>query len=1133
MKNILKTLALSSLFYLCFSLVSEGYIGYYSYPDIKNGIIAFNTQDNLWTVSEEGGMAKRITANPVSRAMVKISPSGEYIAYSAMVDGNMNVFAMPVNGGIPKKLTFHPSSDQVLGWTRDSRHVLFRSSRQEANYESNIFRVSIDGGYPELINIGAASLISFSEDEDFAAFNTTSREFRTWKRYKGGTNMDIWAGRLSKMDFRKLTNFRGNDAFPMVYMDRIYFISDRKGRNNIYSMSLEGEDLRQHTFYTDFDINFPSLGNGKIVFQMAGDIYIYDIGKDKSWKVDIEIPAENMSGITRYVNADRWIGDFRLSPDSKTACFEARGNLFLVPVKEGRTKAIIQDSSFRIKSPEFSNDGKKIAYFSDETGNELLYYSDIRDNAERKVLIKDLSGWHYPPLWSPDDSKIIFADEKYALYLYDIKAGRLSLVDRSPLSEIREYSWSPDSRYISYSKTEENTFSSIFLYSIEDKQVYRITDSTTNDHSPDWDPEGRYLYFLSARQFSPTIGNLDFQTIMTEMEKPYMVLLNKVEKNPLLPLEPEEQEEQSFFGKMPGFAKGDKSFEFDKEKSSKPETKVQVKFDAEGIRNRIFELPVPAGNYHGLTAVKDKVFFLSGEDYKMNPDRDFMDFGRYSYKIISFDLKEREHKEFAKGVSGYHISAKKDKMIYRVNGMYKVVSLDFPSFGGSDHMDGFGDLMGGMSQFSKRFRDEFVDISNINLAVNPQQEWMQIFNEAVRLQKLLYWAEDLAGIDWDAIASSYRELLPRISTRNELNFLIGELIGELATGHTYIFGGDTGMRYENVSTGLIGADIEVSNGLYRIKKILDGDIFYRKVFSPLSIFSEIKEGDYILSINGLPVTAEDNIYQHLENLGGREILLTLSRSGDGKDAEEYKIKTLSSEGYLRYIDWVNSNRDYVEKASEGRIGYIHLPDMSAPGMVEFNKQYYNQLDKEGLIVDVRYNGGGFVSQLIIERLNRELIFLDYMRHGKRMETYPHRTFLGHMVCLINENAGSDGDIFPEAFKKSGLGPLIGTTTWGGVIGIRMDKPFVDGGLMSIPEYAHYDPERGWTLENIGVDPDIEVVNRPQDRAAGLDPQLEKGIDVLRQKIMESPVALPEIKPFPNKSMEKWIEYWEKLGVETP
>ncbi len=1131
MSSYLKVLFTVIVLVLCFSLASFAYTGYYSYPDIQNGMIVFNTQDNLWIVDQDGGLAKRITANPLARAMAKISPSGEYIAYSALVDGNINIFVMPVNGGIPRKLTYHPSYDQVLGWTRDSKNVIFRSVRQEANYGTNIFMVSIDGGYPEQLNIGVASLISFADDEDFIAFNTTTREFRTWKRYKGGTNMDIWAGRISKMDFKKLTSFKGNDAFPMVYKDRIYFISDRKGRNNIFSMTFDGKDLRQHTAFEEYDINFPSLGNGKIVFQMAGDIYIYDLEKDEAKKVDIEIPSENMSGIPRYVDADRWIRNYELSPDSKTALFEARGNLFLVPVKEGRTRTIVQDSSFRIKYPTFSNDGTKIAYFSDETGSEKLYYSELRDNAERKMIAKKLSGWHYHPVWSPDDTKLLFADEKYALYIYDIKGDNIILVDRSDLSEIRNYSWSPDGKYIAYAKTEPNSFSSIFIYDLSDRSVHRVTESATDDSSPDWDPEGRYLFFLSSRQFSPMIGNIDFETIMTQMDKPYMVLLNKDIKNPLLPVEPEEQQEEGFFGRMGDFSK--MQMPPDKGMPGKKEEKVEVKPDFDEIQNRIFELPVPAGNYSNLTAVKDKIFFLAGEDYKMNPDRDFMDFGRYSYKIISFDLKEREHSEFASGVTGYHVSAKKDKMMYCINGRYKVVNLEFGSFGGFGQMGDFSNMMGDMKGFSKKFMDGFVDTSNINLAVNPQEEWEQIFDEAVRLQKLLYWAHNLAGIDWDSAAEQYRKLLPRISTRSELNFLIGELIGELATGHTYIFGGDSGIRQERISTGLLGADIEVDNGFYRIKKIMHGDLYYRKVYSPLSIYPEIQEGDYILKINGIPVTSKDNIYQYLENLGDKEVLLAVSKDTDIKNAREYKVRTLSNEGYLRYIDWVNANRDYVSRISGGKIGYIHIPDMSASGMVEFNKQYYNQLDKEGMIVDVRFNGGGFVSQLIIERLKRDLIFMDYMRHGDKMGTYPHRTFMGHMVCLINENAGSDGDIFPEAFKKSGLGPLIGTTTWGGVIGIRMDKPFVDGGLMSIPEYAHYDPERGWTLENIGVDPDIEVINRPQDLAKGLDPQLDKGIEVLQQKIKDFPIEKVEIKPFPNKSIDQWIKYWEEIGVDTP
>lgn len=1113
MHRYLKVFFAATVITLLSSIIVWGYIGYYSFPDIRKGNIVFNSQDNLWIVPEEGGRAKRISANPVLRAMAKISPSGEFIAYSAMVEGKNNIFIMELSGGVPKKLTFHPGMDRIIGWTRDSNYILFRSSRYQANRDPEIFKVSTEGGPPQKLNIGFASLISFSDDDDFIAFNIRSNESATWKRYMGGTRMDIWAGRTSQMDFQKLTTFRGDDAFPMIFNGRIYFISNRRGRHNIFSMTKEGHDLQQHTYFTDYDINFPSLGDdGKIVFQKAGDIFVYYILTDSTVKVNIELPSENLSGKPRFLNAERWIRGFDLSPDSKTALFEARGNLFLVPVKEGRTRTIVQDSSFRVKFPSFSNSGEKVAYFSDKTGHEQLYISELNDNVKRTALTENLKGWHYRPEWSPDDTKVLFSDEKQALYYFCLKTNNISLIDRGCSGEIRDYKWSPDGKFIAYAKPEDNTFSSIFIYDLYKKKVHRITSDVTRDYSPDWDPEGRYLYFLSARQFSPMIGNMDFQTIMTQMAKPYIVLLNKGIRNPLIPLEPEEQEDRDYWGRM-----GQQDTGGDK--------KVTVNIDFDRIDQRTFELPVPAGNYRHLTASKDKIFFLSSEDRRMNPETEFMDMGAQGSEIISYDLKEKEYSVFARGITSYRLNSQKDRMIQRIGNQYKVVRLSAPSF--------MRDTSNEVRRHGHQRNEGFIDTDNINLIVIPNQEWKQIFNEAIRLNYLLYWASNMANVEWLSIAQQYTKLLPRISTRTELNFLIGELIGELATGHTYIWGGDTGISHDFVNTGLLGADLSIEGDLYKIDRILQGDIFYRRHISPLSIYPEITEGSYIHAINGIPVNSSMNIYKLLDNLGDREVLVSISNDKSSEKAKDYKIKPISNDQGLRYSDWVNLNRLYVDRMSNGRIGYIHIPDMGSSGMVEFNKQYYNQLDKEGLIIDVRYNGGGFVSQLIIERLRRELIFLNYMRHSQRLGTYPRRTFLGHMVCLINERAGSDGDIFPEAFQKLGLGPLIGTTTWGGVIGIRTDKPFVDGGMMAIPEYAHYDPERGWSLENIGVDPDIEVINRPQDIAQGLDPQLDKGIKYLLEKLASEPIPKIEPEPYPDKSMDFWISYWKEIGINIP
>ena len=1107
---------------------AHAYVGYYNHPDIKQGRVVFSAQDNIWIVAESGGMASRISTQASPGQQAKLSPDGKQVAFSARVNGNQDVYVMPATGGMPKRLTFHPASDLIIGWSADGSKIYFVSGRHHPHRRYHVYEVQTSGGLPRQVAIGTASRAAFADDDDFVTFTVWPRERRTWKRYKGGTQQDLWAGRISKQDFTRLTGFQGTDAFPMIHGRRIYFVSDRSGRRNLFSMTRDGKDLKQHTRYTDYDIQNPSMGEGKIVFQLGADIFLYNIQADTSAKVAIELPIDNTVALPVYPSPMPWITDYQLSPDGKTVLFGIRGNIYLVPVKEGRTKSIAMDSSVRFKYPSWSEDGQSIAFFSDATGQEQLYTAAPNDNAERKALTKDLTGWYYQPLWSPDNSKIIFSDERLRLYVVDVNSGKKQLIDTSEKSEITDYTWSPDSRYVAYSKVEANEFSTVYIYSLTEGKSHAVTSGVTNDYNPAWDPEGKYIYFLSDRQFSPMIGNVDFETIMTQMTRPYLVLLTKEQKNPLLPKEPEEQEdfEMKGFPGMKGGMKGMKDMMAGKKPGKKEP--VQVTVDFADLAQRTFQIPVPAGNYFHLSAVENKIFYLSRPDYRMNPDRALFDRTPVGFTLHTYDLSEKEHKEFLKGIHGYHISANNQKLLYKKGPIFKVVSVQH-GFGGMFGSD-MGDMAQGafMGDFMKKMQDGMVDLSNINLRVVPAKEFRQIFEEAARLQKSLYWADDMAGIDWDGVADSYRKLLPRIATRSELNQLIGEMIAELSTSHTYIWGGDIDYG-RPVGVGLLGADFDTADGYYRISKMYAGDVFYRDSYSPLLVHGDaITVGMYLLKINGISLTADSNIHGLLENLAGKEVLLTLSPDTTLANAKEYKVKTLRSEYMLRYIDWVYANRAYGKKQSGNRIGSVHIPNMSAFGLAEFNKYYYSQLNKDGLIIDDRFNGGGFVSQLIIERLHRVLLFYDKMRYGLPY-TYPGRVFPGHLACLINAGAGSDGDIFPMAFKKLKLGKLIGTTTWGGVIGIRADKPFVDGGIMTVPEYAYYDADtqEGWSVENVGVAPDIEVVMLPQDRVAGNDPQMDKAIEVLEQAIKENPrPKLDKMAPFPDKSIDAWTQYWQ-------
>lgn len=1061
-----KQIVIFLLAFFILPFVLYGNEGYYYYPDIKGDRIIFSSQGTIWMVDADGGTAKSITSSKSGNAYGILSPDGQYIAYRMSVNNNADVYLMSINGGMPRRLTYHPYSDRPVGFTKDSRYVIFVSSRSHPNYNPLVYKVSVDGGLPKEIKIGRVVHISFAEDEDFVAFNKyLSPAGSGWKRYKGGRIANIWAGTLSDMDFKQITDSAGNNTYPMIYKDRIYFVSDRNGRNNIFSMDFEGDDIKQHTFYERFDLNRPSLGDDRIVFQKAGDIYVYDISTDQAEKIDIRLPVDNMNHMPVYEDAAQWVGNYSISPEAQRALIEARGNIYIVPVKEGRAITVASSSDIRFKNPAFSNDGSKIAYFSDETGTQQLYISKAEDNAERIRLTDNLGGWYHMPVWSPDDSMIAFSDEKLALYIYDLKNKKTLLVDRSDLYQIREYSWSPCGAYLSYAKFMMHENSSIFVYDLKYREAIRITSPVSNDISPAWDPAGKYLYFLSYTHFSYIACEHDSNYAFTKGIRPHIVLLNKKTRNPLLPAEWDE-ENDSINDKLP--------------------------IDFDRIESRIFPFPVRAGNYSNLSAVEDKIYFMDREDYKWMIDAEYYDREYFRNTLYSYNLKDKKFEEVLSAIDSYRLSQEKDQILYKRDNQYRI-------------------------------NQDTIDLGSINLSVIPIREWNQIYNEAVRLQKLYFWAPNLGNVDWDHYADKYRELLPRIGNRSELDMLIAELVGELATGHAYIFSRPE-FPQRTVNVGLLGADFQIENDKYKISKIYHGDQNFWNIISPLS-YHPINEGDYILAVNGTPIKADKNIYSYFENLADRKILLTVSKDGSMENASDYTVKPVSSEYMLRYTEWVHKNRKYVQEKSQGKIGYIHIPDMVGFGLSEFYKQYYSQLHNDALIIDIRYNGGGRVSENILEVLRRELSFLRISRHASP-STSPFNVFLGHMACLINEEAGSDGDLFAEAFRMYGLGRLIGTRTWGGVVGLRSSIPFVDNGIMTVPQVRFYHPERGWIIENEGVVPDIEVINNPADYYANRDPQLDKAIEVLLDEIRDNPVQRPSVPPYPDNTMEAWIDFWK-------
>lgn len=1104
-------------------------VGYYRFPSIHGDSIVFATEGDLWKVPVAGGQASRITTHDGNELFAKFSPDGKWLAFSGEYEGNVDVFVMPAAGGEPRRLTFHPEADQVMAWKPDSSAVVFRSSRKTVHREQHLYEVPVGGGLETQINVGMGSLASFSPDGKRIVFNRWSTEFRTWKRYRGGTAPDLWVGDPATQTFKKITDWDGTDDFPLWYEGRIYFLSDRDGRANIHSCKPDGSDVKQLTRHQDFDARWPDLSDGRVVYMLGGDLWLLDLKSGANRKIDITLPSDRVRHRPRFEDAGKTLDHYALSRGGSKVALSSRGEMWICPPKEGRTIRLTESSGIRERSPMFSPDGKQIAAITDQTGEEEIALFDAACKQPVRVLTNKGASWIFDPEWSPDGTKIAYADMTFALYLIDVATGETRTVDRSTAWEIREYVFSPDGKWLAYSKPRENTFSELLIYNLADAKSYSVSTEFTNDSSPSFDPKGKYLFFLSNRTYNPGVNEKEWDFTVNRTAKPYALILAADGLSPFLPEEMLKERDKAEKKKEKESKKeeegkdGEKTRDTgkdgektDKDKKDKeeddedtPPKLPEMKIDVDGLRSRVVEFPkVKADNYVALSAIEGKVFYFLSPPWGMMEESEARE-NKARNTLRLYDLKKKKDEVFIPALRSYSLSTNGKKLAYRAAGD-EILIVGTDSKPGEEKGEGKGD--------KNDTEKEQVVPSQLPLQVNPDEEWAQIFAEAWRFQRDFYWAENMAGIDWKAARDRYAPLLPRISSRNELNDLLGQLIAELGTSHTYVFGGDT-ENAKTVGVGLLGADLEpnAAANAWRFARILKPEDWETEVPAPLTMtHARVKEGDLLLAVNGRSLTTTDNPYERLAGLADRYVQLTVCSNADKSDARDIQIKTLGSERELRYRDWCRRNREYVDQKSAGRIGYFHLPDMGGRGMVRFIQGYYPQVERQALIVDDRYNGGGNVSAMITQRLARKI--WAYMRPRRGTDsTYPDRTHFGPKAVLINHWSGSDGDIFPESFKLNGIGPVIGTRTWGGVVGIRGDKPFIDGGVSTQPEFAWWEPKRGWSLENRGVEPDIVIDNTPEDDVAGRDPQLDRAIAELERLMKEKPMVKPTAPPIPDKS----------------
>jgi len=1054
------------------------------FADISAKYIVFTYENDLWLVALDDnqvrGPAKRITRGAGTEIYAKFSPDGTMLAFTANYDGGNDVYVMEVHGSSPQRLTYHPASDLVIDWYPDGKHVLFRSRRTYPYHAHQLYKVPIYGGVPEKINVDRAGLATLSPDARQLAYNRISREFRNWKRYKGGLAQDIWLGEINKGNYQPITTFDGTDNFPMWHQNYIYFNSDRKnGTLNLFNYELDSGTIKQLTNYDDYDVKYPSLGPDHIIFQYGESLHLLDLQNNNTISLDIEIPTDRTKVRDTYINASQYPGGFALSPEGNRAIFDIRGEIINLPTDEGVIYNLTNSSESREKNPVWSPDGQKVAFFSDKTGEEELYITDPYDGSDLQQLTKGNQGFLMNPVWSPDSKYILYHDKYMRLNMVAIESGKHTIIDQSNYDDawerwgIQDYCWSPDSKWIAYAKMERSLYESIFLYSLEKNKRYRITDDLTRDWSPSFSKNGKYLYFLSNRHLEPVMGFIDQNFIFLNTAQPYLFILNQEDPSPFAP------ENQT----------GEKT-ETEKDRSK------NIVVNLEDIDRRILPVPLPAGNLFRLTAIETGFLFLRKENneflkYQTVTD----DYQKANLDLYKFDLESKEEQLLINGISQYHLSPDGKKLIYKAG----------PSFGVVD------------AGASANVGDGYLSLTNVDIRIDLLSEFQQIFSEAWRVQRDWFYAPDMHGVDWQKVKDKYIQFVPYCGTRSDLNYLIGEMIAELNAGHTYVYGGDL-ERTERISVAYLGADFETPSPQEypRLKHILPYNSLHAGICSPLlAPVCPIQVGDYILAVDGEAIKTGDNIFKYMQQKTGKIIEITYNSKPSLKGAEKHVFKPLSSEYKLRYYQWVDENRQYVHNRSE-KIGYLHLPNMMEDGLIEFSKIFYPHYYKEAFIIDARYNGGGFTSKMIIDRLERKLLQLTQPREGKTIRT-PERVFYGHLVLLINRDTGSDGEIFANSWKQHNLGEVIGERTWGGAVGIEPHQELIDQGVTTPPQFGEYTWPSHWIIEGHGVEPTIKVQNRPEEVLKGKDPQLEKAVEHLLKKLREDPKELPKQPDYPDKS----------------
>ncbi|MEZ4941077.1 MAG: PDZ domain-containing protein [Saprospiraceae bacterium] len=1042
-------------------------------PDVSKTHIAFVYGDDIWLVPKQGGLATKLSSPSGAEYFPRFSPDGQTVAFTGNYDGNLDLYTIPILGGIPFRITYHGMTDIMQDWYPDGKSLLFSSSRNSGKQRfSQFYKVAATGGLPEKLPIEQGEFASFSPDGKRLAFVYKSRANRTWKRYRGGTAPDVFTFDLASYASENITQNDANDEFPMWHGNKVYYLSDAgaEKRYNIWSYDLNNKSRKQITNFRDFDAAFPALGPDEIVFTAGGKLYLLSLANEKLTEVNIQVVDDYTAAKPRQENVRSLVRNYSLSPDGNRLLVEARGEVFNVPAQKGYTTNLSQNSGSAERFPAWSPDGRYAAWWSDKNGEYQLVLHDLTKPNSTEILTNYSSGFRYALFWSPDSKKLAFVNQDMRIQVYDRDAKTTVTVDQALdffEGSLRSFSasWSADSRWLTYSRSGENGNPAIYLFDAQNKKLHQATSGFYADYNPVFDRDGKYLYFITNRHFAPNYSEFDNSFIYDKSNLVAAIPLRSDVPSPV------------FVQNDTVALKMDKPDEEKKDAEKKDSTAVKpVNIDLDGLENRVVILPLPAGNYGNLSVAAGKLLFLTPMEPRPKEGPGL------ALKI--FDFEAREVKQVLAGINGYELSANGKKVLVLKDETAAVVSPE-----------------------PDQKMEKTVPLDNLEMTLIPRDEWTQIFNDVWRLERDYFYDPAMHGVDWKAMRKQYGDLVPYCATRNDLNYLIGELIGELNASHTYRGGGDQeSPRQKN--TGYLGIDWALENGYYRIKTIIRGAPWDTEVRSPLDAPGlGVAEGDYVLAVNGRPMDTRVDPSAAFAGLADATVELTVNKQPGWEGARTIAVKTIDNETRLRNLAWIERNRRMVDKASGGKIGYVYVPSTGLDGQSELVRMFYAQWNKPGLIIDERFNNGGQIPDRFIELLDRKPLAFWAVRDGKTWQ-WPPVAHFGPKAMLINGWSGSGGDAFPDYFRKAGLGPLIGTRTWGGLIGISGVPYLIDGGSVTVPTFRMYDPDGTWFLEGHGVDPDIEVPEDPTALAQGKDPQLDRAIQEVLKKVQEMPAAVP-------------------------